>query len=199
MTLPVYTRTLPTVSTSLRWSQHRPRAHAQKSHAQVQAMTTIITFDVDGTLIRTVGTDSNRCSTWAWPAISHLLCRHCKKHVGCCRLHKAAFAHAWMKVFNLDTDIDILMHHGMTDPLILVSMLEHHGTSRQEVGLRQGLLDYGLVTEVASGVILAAASFVLCCLSSLGAWYLSTLQIRHDTMQRCARLQASCCQQLAFV
>ena len=135
MTLPVYTRTLPTVSPSLRWSQVRHRGHAQKSHAQVQAMTTIITFDVDGTLIRTVGTDSNRCITWTWQKVCLLRCRQCKKHTGCCRLHKEAFAYAWRKVFNLDTDIDILKHHGMTDPLILVSMLEHHGTSRQEVGL----------------------------------------------------------------
>ena len=53
-----------------------------------------------------------------------------------CRLHKEAFNHAWRTVFNLDTDIDSMKHHGLTDPLILVSMLEHHGTPRQEVRRR---------------------------------------------------------------
>jgi len=34
-------------------------------------------------------------------------------------------------VFNLDTDIDVVQHHGSTDPLILVKVLVHHGISRQ--------------------------------------------------------------------
>lgn len=35
-------------------------------------------------------------------------------------------------VFNLSVDIDSLKHHGLTDPLILVLMLEQHGVAKQE-------------------------------------------------------------------
>lgn len=37
------------------------------------------------------------------------------------------------KVFDVDTNIDVIKHHGSTDPLILVSVLEHHGVSHDEV------------------------------------------------------------------
>jgi phosphoglycolate phosphatase len=55
--------------------------------------------DVDGTLIRSVGEDSNV-------------------------VHKDAFKHAFLEVFGLDTHIDKLQHHGGTDPLILVKVLQ---------------------------------------------------------------------------
>ena len=84
-------------------------------------------------MCRTVGNDSNRhgpavlihCSLYS-PRMESAEPRHC-------RLHKEAFNHAWRTIFHLDTDIDTMKHHGLTDPLILVSMLEHHGTPRQEV------------------------------------------------------------------
>ena len=54
--------------------------------------------DVDGTLIRSVGDDANK-------------------------LHKEAFSQAFKDVFDLDTHIDKLQHHGGTDPLILMKVL----------------------------------------------------------------------------
>jgi hypothetical protein len=38
------------------------------------------------------------------------------------RLHKDAFTAAFKVVFSIDTDIDILDHHGHTDPLVLVKV-----------------------------------------------------------------------------
>jgi hypothetical protein len=37
------------------------------------------------------------------------------------------------KVFNLDTNIDVVKHHGSTDPLIIIKVLEHHGIPKEEV------------------------------------------------------------------
>jgi phosphoglycolate phosphatase-like HAD superfamily hydrolase len=66
-------------------------------------MTTLITFDVDGTLVRSVGCSANT-------------------------LHKAAFAAACLKVFQIETNIDCIQHHGGTDPLILTKLLHcEHG------------------------------------------------------------------------
>lgn len=49
-------------------------------------MTTIVTFDVDGTLVTSEGKNANR-------------------------LHKLAFAHAWRTVFSFEADIDEVPHH----------------------------------------------------------------------------------------
>ncbi|KAK9805339.1 hypothetical protein WJX73_003601 [Symbiochloris irregularis] len=104
-------------------SRLKSRARRSPLSKTVQAnMKTIITFDVDGTLIRAVGKDSNR-------------------------LHKAAFAYAWQKVFNLKADIDEVQHHGLTDGLILVKMMEHHGTPKQEAmdrldDMRGAMIEY---------------------------------------------------------
>lgn len=38
-----------------------------------------------------------------------------------------------MQVFDVDTNIDVIKHHGSTDPLILVSVLAHHGIPHDEV------------------------------------------------------------------
>lgn len=54
--------------------------------------------DVDGTLIRSVGDDANK-------------------------LHKEAFKRAYLQVFELDSHIDKVKHHGGTDPLILMKVL----------------------------------------------------------------------------
>ena len=61
-------------------------------------MTTLVTFDVDGTLVRSVGAGANA-------------------------LHKSSFAAACAKCFQIDTDIDRIQHHGGTDPLILMKLL----------------------------------------------------------------------------
>lgn len=58
--------------------------------------------DVDGTLIHSVGDQSNK-------------------------IHKTAFAAAFRDVFDIDTHIDIVPHHGSTDPLILIKVLEVSG------------------------------------------------------------------------
>ena len=68
-------------------------------------MTILVTFDVDGTLIRSVGPGANA-------------------------LHKSAFAAACARCFQIHTDIDRIEHHGGTDPLILMKLLVRaHGIS----------------------------------------------------------------------
>lgn len=63
---------------------------------------------MDGTLIESVGADSNM-------------------------LHKEAFSEAFKKVFDIDTHIDIIKHHGGTDPLVLMRVLmEAHGVSKEQ-------------------------------------------------------------------
>lgn len=64
--------------------------------------------DVDGTLIESVGTDSNK-------------------------LHKEAFTEAFKQVFEIDTHIDVIRHHGGTDPLVLMRVLmEVHGVGKEK-------------------------------------------------------------------
>ena len=51
------------------------------------------------------------------------------------RLHKEAFTAAFKQVFNLDTSIDVIQHHGSTDPLILIKVLtDAHGVDTDQVG-----------------------------------------------------------------
>lgn len=64
--------------------------------------------DVDGTLIHSIGKDANK-------------------------LHKECFSAGFKEVFGLDTHIDIIPHHGGTDPLIAIKVLQHHGISKDEV------------------------------------------------------------------
>lgn len=78
--------------------------------------------DVDGTLIRSRGTDANK-------------------------LHKESFQHAFLHVFGIDTNIDVVPHHGSTDPLILVKVLEYHGIPKKEAmeklpELKQAMADH---------------------------------------------------------
>jgi phosphoglycolate phosphatase len=73
----------------------------------------LVTFDVDGTLVRSVGTDANQ-------------------------LHKAAFRHAHVAVFGpvADVSIDVIRHHGCTDPMVsartlgAVGISAHHAAER---------------------------------------------------------------------
>ncbi|XP_020686332.1 uncharacterized protein LOC110102354 isoform X3 [Dendrobium catenatum] len=70
----------------------------------------MVTFDVDGTLIKSTGNSSNR-------------------------LHRQAFSHAFYQVFGLkDVSIDAIQHHGQTDPLILVNTLVHYGIPSDVTG-----------------------------------------------------------------
>lgn len=62
----------------------------------------LVTFDIDGTLIRSTGPTSNQ-------------------------LHRQAFSHAFLQVFGIDGTIDAIQHHGSTDPAILVNTLVHYG------------------------------------------------------------------------
>lgn len=74
-------------------------------------ITRLISFDVDGTLIRSVGNNANR-------------------------LHREAFSAAFKEVFGLDTHIDVVHHHGSTDPLILLKVVVHHGIDIETVCFR---------------------------------------------------------------
>ena len=65
---------------------------------------TLLTFDVDGTLIKSVGENANR-------------------------FHKNAFSYGFKKIFGLDTTIDVVSHHGSTDKLIIRSVLAYHEIS----------------------------------------------------------------------
>eukprot|EP00210_Caulerpa_lentillifera_P009707 g9259.t3 len=65
-------------------------------------MNTLVSFDVDGTLVESIGDSASK-------------------------LHRASFAHCFKTAFNLETDIDAVKHQGSTDPLIIMSILEHHG------------------------------------------------------------------------
>eukprot|EP01012_Entosiphon_sulcatum_P006449 TRINITY_DN13041_c0_g1_i1.p1 TRINITY_DN13041_c0_g1~~TRINITY_DN13041_c0_g1_i1.p1 ORF type:complete len:249 (-),score=43.43 TRINITY_DN13041_c0_g1_i1:51-797(-) len=67
----------------------------------------VITFDVDGTLVRSTGPDANR-------------------------VHKDAFIHAFQEVFGIRTSLDVISHHGSTDPLILLALADHHGIPLSE-------------------------------------------------------------------
>jgi hypothetical protein len=66
--------------------------------------------DVDGTLIHSIGKEANR-------------------------LHKECFTAGFKEVFGLDTNIDVVEHHGSTDPLIVLKVLEHHGIPKEQVRL----------------------------------------------------------------
>ncbi|GAB4819077.1 hypothetical protein N2152v2_006123 [Parachlorella kessleri] len=86
-------------------------------------MTTLISFDVDGTLIHSVGEHANR-------------------------LHKEAFTAAFKQVFNFNTSIDVIQHHGSTDPLILIKVLtDAHGIDKDQAmaklpEMQQAMVDY---------------------------------------------------------
>ena len=70
--------------------------------------TTLVTFDVDGTLIRASGADANK-------------------------FHKDAFAHGFRHVYGIETTIDVISHHGSTDQLVTESVLKFHGYDDGEI------------------------------------------------------------------
>jgi phosphoglycolate phosphatase len=64
---------------------------------------------VDGTLIESVGKQSNA-------------------------LHKEAFTEAFKQIYGIGTHIDVVQHHGATDPLVLMKVLvEAHGMQPEDV------------------------------------------------------------------
>lgn len=71
-------------------------------------MPRLVSFDVDGTLIKSIGARANQ-------------------------LHREAFTAAFKQVFGIDTTIDVIPHHGSTDTLILVAVLVVHGIPKAEV------------------------------------------------------------------
>ncbi|KAL2610042.1 hypothetical protein R1flu_028615 [Riccia fluitans] len=82
----------------------------------------LITFDVDGTLIQSLGLNANL-------------------------LHKKAFSHAIEEVFGIVGTIDAIKHHGSTDPMVLVNTLEHYGIPLDQAtfrlhDLKEKMLDY---------------------------------------------------------
>ncbi|KAJ1472920.1 hypothetical protein T484DRAFT_1838401, partial [Baffinella frigidus] len=84
---------------------------------------TLVTFDIDGTIVRQAGPGANA-------------------------MHTLAFAHAFKEVFGLDAGIDEVKHAGSTDQLILCKVLAHRGLSiKDEVApklpeLRAAMLRY---------------------------------------------------------
>ena len=47
--------------------------------------------------------------------------------------HAAMLCPGFRAVFGLETNIDVVEHHGSTDPLIVIKVLMHHGIPREEV------------------------------------------------------------------
>src|SRR6056300_1249279 len=73
--------------------------------------TTLITFDVDGTLIRASGQDANK-------------------------FHKDAFVHGFREVYGVETHpvgIDVIQHHDSTDQLISAAVMRHHGVEESVI------------------------------------------------------------------
>lgn len=93
--------------------------------AATTATVSLVSFDVDGTLIRGKAGDRKANA-----------------------LHKQAFSAAFAKCFDLDTHIDVCRHDGGTDPLILIKVLvEHHGLPPEEVNaklpeMQRAMLDH---------------------------------------------------------
>jgi len=101
--------TAPIASTPAHFHLRKPGLQIRRTAAMAPAAAgkTLVSFDVDGTLIRSRGVSANK-------------------------LHKDAYAQAFKEIFNLDTHIDVIQHHGSTDPLIAIMVLEHHGISKED-------------------------------------------------------------------
>ena len=80
-------------------------AHARANMSTSSAVPlTLVTFDVDGTLISASGADANK-------------------------FHKDALAHGLLEVYGIDDarGIDVVQHHGSTDMLIVAAVARFHG------------------------------------------------------------------------
>ncbi|KAG0490118.1 hypothetical protein HPP92_006981 [Vanilla planifolia] len=118
----------------------------------VEMKRVMVTFDVDGTLIKSTGSSSNR-------------------------LHRRAFSHAFLQVFGLkDANIDAIKHHGQTDPVILVNTLVHYGiphdvASEKLPDLKSRMIEYAKehAHSIGEGLeVLPGVSSLLETLSSKG-------------------------------
>ncbi|KAF4744902.1 hypothetical protein FOZ63_016386, partial [Perkinsus olseni] len=79
---------------------------------QQQDTRILVTFDVDGTLVRSVGANSAERNRW----------------------HHLAFAAGMKEVFDIiDADVTAIPHHGMTDMLIARDLAVHYGCPPEEV------------------------------------------------------------------
>ncbi|GMH46004.1 hypothetical protein BSKO_13968 [Bryopsis sp. KO-2023] len=83
-------------------------------------MTTLISFDVDGTLVTSVGDAANK-------------------------LHRRAFANSFKEIFGIETTIDVVKHHGSTDPLIILAVLKHHGIPLEKAKARLSDLQASMI------------------------------------------------------
>ena len=93
-----------------------------KGASMATSRRTLITFDIDGTIVRQAGPDANA-------------------------MHTRAFAHAFNEVFGLDASIDEVKHAGSTDPLILCKVLAHRGLSiENDVGPKLPQLKSAMVS-----------------------------------------------------
>ncbi|MHA1733256.1 MAG: HAD family hydrolase [Promethearchaeota archaeon] len=48
-------------------------------------------------------------------------------------LHQAAFSHGFAEVFGVDASITEVNHHGMTDPLLILAVMQRHGFAEEDV------------------------------------------------------------------
>lgn len=135
---------VPLAGRSLRWHPKRSSASVRTSHLLYSLSQNRLpsnadplgprcptAADVDGTLIRSAGPDANK-------------------------LHKEAFAAAFKEVFGLDTTIDVVPHHGSTDPLILVKVCVFHNIPHNEAmaklpEMQQAMVDYFLAHRGRAG------------------------------------------------
>lgn len=101
-----------------------------------QAPKTLVTFDVDGTLIRAVGSDANK-------------------------FHKDAFAYGFKKVYGLDTHIDVIHHHGSTDQLVAADVLRFHGVDEKNIWEKMPKMCEAMLEHAASASEEAAAGLEL--------------------------------------
>ena len=53
--------------------------------------------------------------------------------IKCTKGHIPAFSEAFKKVYNIDTTIDIVNHHGMTDKEIIIEVLKKNGLDEQTI------------------------------------------------------------------
>ena len=92
----------------------KPLARAAPARANMSTSSavplTLVTFDVDGTLIRASGADANK-------------------------FHKDAFAHGLLEVYGIDDarGIDVVQHHGSTDMLIVAAVARFHGVPEEVI------------------------------------------------------------------
>jgi phosphoglycolate phosphatase-like HAD superfamily hydrolase len=49
------------------------------------------------------------------------------------KVHRLSFSEGFRKVYGVDTSIDIINHHGMTDQLIIIEVLKKNGLKEKEI------------------------------------------------------------------